>query len=80
MELQWRGSHRERGRHYAAGNPIPINDAALANVQMVRYSTGSVYVNTNGIPAYITGPFLDGNPSIATPQNAIFRFPLNPVP
>ncbi|MFM8372701.1 MAG: YHYH protein, partial [Bacteroidota bacterium] len=76
----WLQNTTVKGRHYAAGNPIPINDAALANVQMVRYSTGSVYVNTNGIPAYITGPFLDGNPSIATPQNAIFRFPLNPVP
>jgi hypothetical protein len=38
-----------------------------------------VYVSTNGIPAYPTGPFLDGNPSLATDQNAIFKFPLNPV-
>ncbi len=68
------------GRHYAAGNSTPINDTPLANVQTVQYSTGSVYVSTNGIPAYITGPFQDGNPSLATSQNAIFKFPLTPTP
>lgn len=68
------------GRHYVSGNPTPINDAVLANVQTVQYSTNWVYVTTNGIPAYITGPFLDGNPSLATSRNgAIFRFPLNPT-
>jgi len=51
----------------------------LANVQSVKYSTDWVYVNSTGIPAYITGPFLDGNPSIATNQNAIFRLTLNPI-
>jgi hypothetical protein len=45
----------------------------------VQYSTNWVYVSTNGIPAYITGPFLDGNPSLATAQNAIFKFPLVPA-
>lgn len=67
------------GRHYVSGNPTPINDAVLANVQTVQYSTNWVYVSTNGIPAYITGPFLDGNPSLATSQNAIFKLPLNPT-
>jgi hypothetical protein len=67
------------GRHYVSGNSTPITDAVEANVQSVQYSTTSVYVSTNGIPAYITGPFLDGNPSLATEQNAIFKFPLNPV-
>src|SRR5207253_714138 len=51
----------------------------LANVQMVRYSADTVYINTNGIPSYITGPFLDGNPSLATSQNAIFKLPLHPA-
>ncbi len=32
-----------------------------------------------GIPAYITGPFLDGNPSLATAQNKIFKIPLSPT-
>lgn len=68
-----------KGRHYVSGNSTPITDAVDANVQSVKYSTNSVYIATNGIPAYITGPFLDGNPSLATSQNAIFKFPLNPV-
>ncbi|MGX7666460.1 YHYH protein [Flavobacterium pedocola] len=68
------------GRHYVSGNATPINDAVLANVQTVQYSANWVYATTNGIPAYITGPFLDGNPSLATSQNAaIFKFPLNPT-
>jgi hypothetical protein len=67
------------GRHYVRNNFTPINDNALANVLSVKYSTANVYVATNGIPSYITGPFLDGNPSIATSQNAIFKLPLNPV-
>jgi hypothetical protein len=67
------------GRHYVRNNYIPINDNSLANVLSVKYSTANVYIATNGIPAYITGPFLDGNPSIATSQNAIFKLPLNPI-
>lgn len=67
------------GSHYVSGNSTPIADAVAANVQTVQYSTNWVYVTTNGIPAYITGPFLDGNPSLATDQNAIFKISLNPV-
>ncbi|MCD6017413.1 MAG: hypothetical protein K0S53_534 [Bacteroidetes bacterium] len=68
------------GRHYVSGNSTPIVDASLsANVQSVKYSSNFVYVSTQGIPAYISGPFLDGNPSQATNQNAIFKFPLSPV-
>ncbi|MEY3835507.1 MAG: hypothetical protein RI989_935 [Bacteroidota bacterium] len=67
------------GRHYVSGNSTPINDNVAANIQSVQYSANWVYVSTNGIPAYITGPFLDGNPSLAQDQNAIFKFPLNPV-
>ena len=67
------------GRHYVAGNSIPIQDAVLANVQTVQYSANWVYASTKGIPTYITGPFLDGNPSVASNQNAIFKFPLAPV-
>lgn len=68
------------GRHYVSGNSTPIIDASLsANVQSVKYSANFVYVSTQGIPAYISGPFLDGNPSLASNQNAIFKFPLSPV-
>lgn len=68
-----------KGRHYVAGNSVPIQDNDSANVQQALYSANWVYVRTKGIPAYVTGPFLDGNPSLATNQNAIFRFPLNPT-
>ena len=67
------------GSHYVSGNSTVIQDNVAANVQTVQYSTNWVYVTTNGIPAYPTGPFLDGNPSLATDQNAIFKFPLNPT-
>lgn len=67
------------GRHYVNGNSIPIVDNVAANVQTVQYSANWSYVTTQGIPSYITGPFLDGNPSIATAQNAIFKMPLNPA-
>jgi hypothetical protein len=67
------------GSHYVAGNSTAIQDNVEANVQTVQYSTNWVYVSTNGIPAYPTGPFQDGNPSLATDQNAIFKFPLNPT-
>ncbi len=74
------------GRHYlstGATPSVPINDPTLlANVQAVNYNnaTGYVYVSTDGIPAYISGPFT-GNPStVATERNAVFRFPLTPTP
>jgi hypothetical protein len=67
------------GRHYVQGNSTPINDADLVNVQSVQYSTNWVYVTATGVPAYVTGPFLDGNPSLTTNQNAIFKMPLNPT-
>ena len=67
------------GRHYVQGNSTPINDADLVNVQSVQYSTNWVYVTATGVPSYITGPFLDGNPSVTTSQNAIFKMSLNPT-
>ncbi len=68
-----------KGRHYVNGNSTPIQDNDLANVQQVSYSNSWAYIKTNGIPSYVTGPFLDGNPSIATTQNAIFKVSLNPL-
>jgi hypothetical protein len=68
-----------KGRHYVQGNSTPIQDNVLANVQSVQYSNSWVYVDASGIPAYVTGPFLDGNPSLATEQTGYFKIPLNPV-
>ncbi|MBL0341107.1 MAG: YHYH protein [Bacteroidetes bacterium] len=67
------------GSHYVSGNSTAIQDADSANVKTVLYSANWVYVRANGIPSYVTGPFLDGNPSLATTQNAIFKLSLNPV-
>jgi hypothetical protein len=67
------------GRHYVTGNSTPINDAVQANVQTVQYTATDSYVSATGIPAYITGPFQDGNPSLATAQNKIFKIPLTPT-
>jgi hypothetical protein len=67
------------GRHYVKNNSTPIQDADSANVKEVFYSATNVYIRTNGLPAYITGPYLDGNPNQAGSQNAIFKLPLNPV-
>jgi len=75
----WLQNNSIMGRHYVNGNSTPIADNVLANVQTVQYSNNWVYASTKGIPTYITGPFLDGNPSTATAQNAIFKFPLAPT-
>ena len=77
---QWiQNTTNVKGRHYVKGSSTPVNDNVLANVQKVQYSSDWVYVTTTGIPSYITGPFLDGNPSIAQNQNAIFKISLKPV-
>jgi hypothetical protein len=67
------------GRHYVAGNSTPINDNYPANVQTVQYSADNVYVSCSGIPAYIIGPYLDGNPSQGANNNNIYKITLNPV-
>ena len=75
----WLQNTTVTARHYVSGNSTAINDAALVNVQKVEYSANYVYATTTGLPSYVTGPFLDGNPSLATNQNAIFKYPLVPV-
>lgn len=67
------------GSHYVNGNSTAIADADSANVQTVLYSANWVYVRTKGVPSYTTGPFLDGNPSLTTSQNAIFKISRVPV-
>lgn len=67
------------GRHYNKATGALIVDTDLANVQKVQYDATYSYISATGIPSYITGPFLDNNPSIATAQNKIFRMPLIPT-
>lgn len=68
----------QTGTYYVSGNSTPISNNTLVNCQKVEYSSTSVYVTATGIPAYPTGPFLDGNPSNATDQAAIYKIILSP--
>ncbi len=74
----WLQNTTETGSYYVQGNSTAIDNGVLYNCQKVEYSNDYVYVSTHGIPAYPTGPFLDGNPSQAESQDAIFRITLNP--
>lgn len=74
----WLQNTSQTGSYYVQGNSTPVGNNILVNCQSVQYSSSFVYVSTKGVPSYPTGPFLDGNPSQATNQNAIFKFPLSP--
>lgn len=76
----WLQNTTAMGSYYTVGSSTAQTNNILVNCQTVQYSTNFVYVSTKGVPAYPTGPFQDGNPSQAQDQNAIFKFPLNPVP
>ena len=67
------------GQHYLAGNSTPILDTTSANISTVQFSSNWVYATTQGIPAYITGPFTANPNSVITPTNTIYQIPLNPV-
>ncbi len=75
----WLKNTTTTGSYYVSGNSTAVSNSILVNCQSVQYSANNVYITTAGVPAYPTGPFLDGNPSQATNQNAIFKFPLTPV-
>lgn len=75
----WLQNTTQVGSYYISGNSTAISNNILVNCQSVEYSASSVYIKTKGIPAYPTGPFLDGNPSLASDQNAIYKLPLNPT-
>lgn len=74
----WMHNTTELGTYYLQGNSTAISNNTLVNCQKVEYSATSVYVTATGVPAYPTGPFLDRNPSVATDQEAIYQFPLDP--
>ena len=75
----WLQNTTATGTYYVSGNSTALPNSILVNCQVVQYSVNNVYINTKGVPSYPTGPFLDGNPSNAQNQNALFKFPLNPV-
>lgn len=74
----WLQNTTETGKYYMSGNPTLVDNNTLVNCQRVEYSDDFVYVTTEGVPSYPTGPFLDNNPSNAEGQNAIFKIPLEP--
>lgn len=49
-----------------------------ADVQQVRYSDGSAYVNCSSIPDYSIGPW-PGNPNIPANKGFLLRFPRTPA-
>ena len=68
------------GRHYISGSSTPIVDASYpANCQSVAYNTTHVYVSCSGIPSYVIGPYLDGNPNQGGNNTNVYKIPLNPV-
>jgi hypothetical protein len=75
----WLQNNSITGTYYVNGNSTTLPNNILVNCQKIEYSTNWVYMSTKGIPAYPTGPFLDGNPSLASNQNAIFKLSLNPT-
>ena len=76
----WLQNTTETGTYYVNGNENALDNNILYNCQLVEYSDDFVYVHTKGIPSYPTGPFLDGNPSQASDQDAIYKIPLDPQP
>ena len=74
----WLQNTSQTGSYYMNGNGTPVSNGILVNCQQVEYSNDFVYVTTEGVPSYPTGPFLDGNPSQAQAQGAIYKIPLNP--
>ncbi len=78
--ISWLQNTTQTGTYYTVvGGSTALQNNILVNCQTVEYSTDFVYAHTEGVPAYPTGPFLDGNPSNATAQGAIFKIPRNPV-
>ena len=75
----WLQNTTVTGSYYVQGNSTAIPITTLVNCQEVSYTANEAYIRASGIPSYPTGPFLDGNPSQATNQNAIYKIPLNPV-
>ena len=74
----WLQNTTATGTYYVSGNSTAISNGILVNCQKVEYSNDYVYITATGVPSYTTGPFLDGNPSQAQDQSAIFKFPLIP--
>ena len=76
----WLQNTTETGTYYNEGNSTALSNGILVNCQQVAYTNTNVFITTEGVPSYTTGPFLDFNPSNAEAQGAVYKFPLNPSP
>lgn len=74
----WKMADGTTGKYYNLAGDI-IDTGIEADVQSVHYDCDSVYISASGIPSYLTGPFLDGNPGVPDNQNWLFRISRNPV-
>lgn len=74
----WLQNNTLFGSYYTSGNSVAQSNGVLANCQEVAYTSSDAYITCSGVPSYPTGPFLDGNPSQAQDQQAIYAIPLNP--
>lgn len=67
------------GQYYTSTGTI-VDTGVEADVQEIWYTCDSVYIVATGVPSYLTGPFLDGNPGVPADQDWTFRIPRNPSP
>ena len=62
-----------------------VTTPAYADIQRIRYSSSSVYVNANGLPSYVFGPWFgfqtNGGVFVNFPssQNVTYQFPSSPA-
>ena len=63
-----------------------VTTPTYAEIQQIRYSATSVYINANGLPGYTFGPWFgfqnNGGvfPNFPTNQNLLYQFPAAPEP
>ena len=76
----WLQNTTETGTYYTEGNSTALGNGILVNCQQVAYTNTNVFVTTQGVPSYTTGPYLDFNPSNAQAQGAVYSFPLSASP
>ncbi len=73
----WKFGDGTTGKYYTTNGDI-VDTGAEADVQEVWYTADSVYIVATGVPSYLTGPFLDGNPGVPEDQNWLFRITRSP--
>lgn len=74
----WLQNTTQTGTYYMSGNSTAIPNGIVVNCQQVAYDADYIYITATGVPAYPTGPFLDGNPSVAENQNKLLKFTRHP--